>query len=181
VTREPVRYDGRPNAVTTTPLAARWGVARPLVSTAARLVLGAVWIAAGATKVTDLAGSVRAVRAYRLLPEGAVPAVGAALPLVEIVLGLLLVAGLGTRLAAAVSGLLLVAFVAGIASAWARGLRIDCGCFGGGGALAAGRSPSYLPEVARDVGLLLAAAVLVWWPYSRLSVDGMLYGPQETT
>jgi uncharacterized membrane protein YphA (DoxX/SURF4 family) len=177
VTREPVQDLG---PATTSP-GARWAAARPWVTTLARLLLGAVWIAAGASKVTDLAASVRAVRAYRLLPEGVVPAVGAGLPLVEIVLGLLLVAGLGTRLAAAVSALLLVAFVVGIGAAWGRGLRIDCGCFGGGGTLAAGRAPSYLPELARDVGLLLVAGVLLRWPYSRASVDALLFGTPEET
>ena len=47
----------------------------------------------------------------------------------------------------------MLAFVIGIASAWARGLRIDCGCFGGGGQLAAGVEPDYLIEILRDFGL----------------------------
>lgn len=46
----------------------------------ARLVVGGVWIAAGATKIGDLDASVRAVRAYQLLPELAAQVVGAALP-----------------------------------------------------------------------------------------------------
>ena len=37
------------------------------------------------------------------------------------------------------AGVMLVAFVIGIASAWARGLTIDCGCFGQGGTIAASR------------------------------------------
>jgi uncharacterized membrane protein YphA (DoxX/SURF4 family) len=45
-----------------------------------RLVLGGVWIVAGLSKVTDLGASVRAVRAYRLLPEVAAQVVGAGLP-----------------------------------------------------------------------------------------------------
>ena len=61
-------------------------------------------------------------------------------------MGALLLAGLLTRGAAAVAGLLMLVFVAGIASAWARGLSIDCGCFGTGGPVAPGdtrpRGPS---------------------------------------
>jgi uncharacterized membrane protein YphA (DoxX/SURF4 family) len=153
---------------------------RPWLSTAARLALGTVWIVAGATKVADLAESVRAVRAYRLLPEAVVPIVGAGLPFVEITLGLLLIAGAGTRLAAIVAVVVLAAFVGGIASAWARGLRIECGCFGGGGDLAAAVRPAYATELARDVGLLALAAALAWWPLSRWSVDRLLFGPEET-
>ena len=59
------------------------------------------------------------------------------LPFVEIVLGVLLVLGLFTRPAAIVSTLLMVAFIIGISQAWARGLTIDCGCFGGGGQIGA--------------------------------------------
>ena len=47
--------------------------------------------------------------------------------------GVCLVLGLLTRAAAVLSALLFVAFIVGIASAWARGLQIECGCFGGGG------------------------------------------------
>jgi uncharacterized membrane protein YphA (DoxX/SURF4 family) len=140
----------------------------------ARLVLAGVWLAAGAAKVSDLAESVRAVHAYQILPYAASKVVGAALPFVEIALGLLLLAGFATRLAAGLTALMQAAFIAGIAAAWARGLRIDCGCFGGGGALGAGESPTYFWEIARDVGLVALAVYLLWRPSTRLAVDNLL-------
>lgn len=143
------------------------------VRLAARLVLAGVWLVAGGTKVSDLQGSVRAVHAYDLLPYGVSKVVGAALPFVEIAIGLLLVAGFATRIAALASAGLLVVFIGGISAAWARGLRIDCGCFGGGGELAAGQAPTYFWEIARDVALLVVAAYLVWRPVSRLAVDNL--------
>ena len=114
-----------------------------------------MWVVAGALKLPDPAGSVRAVRAYDLLPESAVTVVGHGLPVLELVIGLLLLAGLLTRPASVVSALLLVAFIVGIASAWARGLEIECGCFGGGGTKE-GASAAYPWEIARDLGLLAA-------------------------
>jgi uncharacterized membrane protein YphA (DoxX/SURF4 family) len=147
--------------------------------TLARLVLGGVWIAAGATKVTDLDASVRAVRAYRLLPETAAQVVGAGLPLVEILLGILLIVGVGVRASAVVSAVLMAAFVAGIVSAWARGLRIDCGCFGSGGELAAGESPTYGVELLRDGGLLLLSLLVAARPPGRLALDGLLAARKE--
>ena len=149
----------------------RW--AGPLLLTS-RLLLGGVWIAAGVLKITDLDASVRAVRAYRLLPESAGQVVGAALPPVEILVGLLLVVGLTVRVAAAASAVLLAAFVIGIASAWARGLRIDCGCFGSGGQLAAGVDPTYGWELARDIGLLVLAVLLAWRPDTPFGLDRAL-------
>ena len=53
--------------------------------------------------------------------------------MVELVVGACLVLGLLTRVAGGVSALLQVAFIIGIASVWARGISINCGCFGDGG------------------------------------------------
>jgi uncharacterized membrane protein YphA (DoxX/SURF4 family) len=159
-----------------TAYADRWPTVRPWVGLLARLVLAGVWLAAGAAKAGDLAGSGRAVAAYRLFPVETARVIGAALPFFELALGVLLLAGIATRLAAGVAAGLLVVFIGGICSAWARGLSIDCGCFGGGGTLGAGQHPSYGPEIARDVGLLLAAAFLLAWPRTRLSVDAWLAG-----
>jgi uncharacterized membrane protein YphA (DoxX/SURF4 family) len=145
-----------------------------MASLGCRLLLAGVWLYAGLSKLGDLDGSVRAVKAYRLLPLTVAELVGAALPLVEVGLGLLLLAGFATRLAGVVSAVLLAGFVAGIASAWARGLRIDCGCFGTGGDLAAGESPAYPFELGRDLVFLAAAGLLAGWPRTRWSVDGWL-------
>ncbi|AYF29430.1 MULTISPECIES: MauE/DoxX family redox-associated membrane protein [Micromonospora] len=156
--------------------AGRWQALRPWLGVAARLGLAAVWLIAGGTKVGDLAASGRAVNAYQVMPYDVATVIGAALPFVELALGLLLLAGLATRISAGVSAALLVVFIAGIASAWARGLAIDCGCFGSGGQLAAGQTPSYLPEILRDLGFLVLAGFLLIWPRTPFSVDGWLAG-----
>lgn len=138
-----------------------------------RLGLAAVFLVSGALKVIDPAQTRIAVRAYEMLPPGLVGPVATVLPLVELVLGTLLVAGAFTRWAALASVVLLVVLMTGVAQAWARGLSIDCGCFGGGGVVAAG-STRYPQELARDFGLLLMALWLVVRPRTALSVDGWL-------
>jgi uncharacterized membrane protein YphA (DoxX/SURF4 family) len=147
-----------------------WPVARLV----ARVVVGGVWVVAGALKLSDPAANVRSVRAYQLLPEAVVPTVGHALPALEIVVGGALLLGLLTRVTASVSALMLAAFVIGIASAWARGLSIECGCFGGGGSPAANAAAKYPWDIARAVGLLLLSVWLVWRPRSALSLDRRL-------
>ncbi len=137
-------------------------------------MLAGVLIVAGWLKIGTPALSVQAVRAYELLPESVATAVGHGLPILEIVVGVLLVVGLLTRPAALVAGLLMLAFVIGIASVWARGLRIDCGCFGGGGALGEDQDPNYFWELLRDVGLLLLAAWIAIRPPGRLAMDSAL-------
>jgi uncharacterized membrane protein YphA (DoxX/SURF4 family) len=143
----------------------------PWLSLAGRLVIGGVFAAAALTKIGDPQATVRAVRAYDLLPEAVVQPLGYALPYVELVLALLLVVGLGVRVVVAVAAGLLVVFIGGVASAWARGLQIDCGCFGGGGAT---DDPKYAVEIVRDVALLGAALVVGFVRRSALSLDNAL-------
>jgi uncharacterized membrane protein YphA (DoxX/SURF4 family) len=153
----------------------RWAATRPWLGTLSRVALAAVWLIAGGSKLGDLAGSGRTVAAFRLMPVEAARVVGAALPFVELALGVLLLLGLATRLAAAISAALFAVYIVGIAAAWARGLSIDCGCFGGGGQLAPGQHPNYGPDILRDVGLLLVAGFLVIWPRTRLALDEWLF------
>jgi uncharacterized membrane protein YphA (DoxX/SURF4 family) len=146
----------------------------------ARLVTGGVWIVAGAVKLPDPAQSVAAVRAYQLLPSSIVPTVGQLLPVIEIVVGVCLVLGILTRGAAVVSALLFVAFIVGISSVWARGINIDCGCFGGGGADPDAAS-SYPWEIARDAALLAASLFVAWLPTTRLALDNLLFRRTTTS
>jgi uncharacterized membrane protein YphA (DoxX/SURF4 family) len=148
------------------------------LGTAARLVTGGVWIWAAALKLPHPEQSVLAVRAYQLLPGDSATTVGHLLPVVEVVVGGCLVLGLLTRGAGVVSALLFVAFIVGILSVWARGLEIDCGCFGGGGAQK-GASGDYPWEIARDVGLLALSGFLVWQGRTRLALDNLLF-PRRT-
>jgi uncharacterized membrane protein YphA (DoxX/SURF4 family) len=147
---------------------------RDLVGLLLRLVLGGVVLVAGALKVGQLETSARAVRAYQLLPFDVAGLVGYGLPVLEIAVGLMLVLGLFTRVNAVVAGLLMLAFIIGISSAWARGLSIDCGCFGNGGAIGAAQT-RYPQEIARDVGLLLCAVWLAIRPHSAYNLDGVLF------
>lgn len=144
----------------------------------ARLVVGGVWIVAGAIKLPDPDSSVTAVRAYQLLPLSATSLVGHVLPILEVVVGACLILGVVTRLAGGVSALLQVAFIIGIASVWVRGISINCGCFGDGGASADAIS-KYPYEIARDVGLLALSLWLVWRPRTPYAADNMLFPEPE--
>ena len=145
------------------------------VGTVARLGLAAVWFVSGGIKASDLNQTYVAVQAYDVLPSGVVSVVASAVPFLELALGLLLLLGLGTRLVAVLSAVVLLAFIAAITQAWARGLSIDCGCFGGGGQVAAGQT-AYLQEILRDIGFLALAGWLIVRPRSLFGLDGWLTG-----
>lgn len=143
---------------------------QPWIGLIARLILGGTLIAAGYLKFDELDKSKMAVRAYELLPISLANFLGTTLPFFELGVGLLLVLGAATRITAGLSAILMIAFMIGISQAWARGLSIDCGCFGGGGQVAPGEA-DYLTPLLRDTGLALLALYLIKFPRSRFSLD----------
>jgi uncharacterized membrane protein YphA (DoxX/SURF4 family) len=163
-----LRTPGAPPAGSGT---SRWTTITPWISTAVRLVLGAVFVAASLSKIGKVDATVRAVRAYQILPESLVHPVAYALPYLELAVGVLLIVGLGTRIVAIIAGVMLLLFIAAVASAGIRGLKIDCGCFGGGGPVV---HTHYLREIARDTAFFLLPLWLAIRPTSRLSLDGAL-------
>ena len=136
----------------------------------ARLTLGGVLFAAGWLKIFTPAKSQMAVRAYEVLPISIANFLGIALPWFEVGLGVLLILGIGVKLSALFGGGLMVVFIAAISQAWARGLSIDCGCFGGGGTVDPGET-KYLSEILRDTGLALLALYLVRYPLTRFALE----------
>ena len=136
---------------------------RNIVGTGARLGFAAVFLVSGVLKAIDPDATYVAVRAYDVLPKLGVALVAGVLPWLEIVIGLLLLVGIATRAVAVASAVLLLGFMAGVTQAWARGLSIDCGCFGGGGAVDPGQT-TYGRELLRDAGFLLLAGWLVVRP-----------------
>ncbi|WP_082096418.1 MauE/DoxX family redox-associated membrane protein [Demequina gelatinilytica] len=151
----------------------RWAAIQPWLSTLVRLSMAIILIAAAIPKMTDIPQSIIAVRAYEILPEALVPLVGTMLPFFELLLAVFLLAGLFTRVASIVWLLMMAAFVTGVIWAWAHGLSIDCGCFGGGGEVAEGTTnyPVHMLERAIFVAL---GTYLVIWPRSRFSLDGWM-------
>lgn len=149
----------------------KWQNVRPWLGTVARLFLGAIWLWAAIPKLADPRQFVQAVRAYDVTWEWLSKAIGYGLPVLEFGLGVLLILGVVTRLAAAVSAALFVVFAIGLLQAVARGLKLDCGCFGTGGETDHTR---YTLDLLRDAGLLVVALYLVVWSFTRLSVDEFL-------
>lgn len=119
-----------------------------------RFLLGAVLLYAAYTKLREpWEVFAMSIAAYGLLPEWAVWMAARSLPWLELALGVLIITGCGLPHASlAVSGLLSIFFAVMLYS-FAKGMAIDCGCFGSGEAL----GPSTL---LRD-GVLLAASTLL--------------------
>src|SRR5699024_12793647 len=105
-----------------------------------------------------------------LFPTELAEFIGYTLPLFELALAALLLVGLATRYVGAVGTLLMVVFIAGIISAMARGLNIDCGCFGGGGTVAP-EETDYGISIARDLAFAAMGAFIALFPRSPFALD----------
>ncbi|HLL51862.1 MAG TPA: MauE/DoxX family redox-associated membrane protein, partial [Thermomicrobiales bacterium] len=96
---------------------------------AARLILAAVFVVSGISKLFDLSGSQAAMRSFGV-PERMTRAGGIALPVAELVIAVLLIPAATARWGALLALILLLVFVAGIGYSLSRGRKFDCHCFG---------------------------------------------------
>src|ERR1700722_6354902 len=119
-----------------------------------RVILGGIFVYAAWLKLRDpWQIFAMSIDSYRILPLKAVELAAPVIPGFELTLGLLLVPGRWRRISGPIVSLLLLTFFALMVRAYAKGLAIDCGCFGPGEAIS-------WKTLLRD-GALLAAALLV--------------------
>lgn len=105
---------------------------RDYVALAISLAIGLLFIFAGADKLRDPLQFADSIAAFAILPAKFVNLVALGLPPFEIACGLLMLMPPTRRVAALALALTSVIFFAALASALARGLTLDCGCFGVG-------------------------------------------------
>ena len=146
---------------------------QPWLTFVFRLILGGVLLVAGALKVTDPYSSATSVRAYQILPVDLANLLGFILPFAEVALGIFLILGIWVRLNAIAGGALMIMFIIAIGQAWARGISLDCGCFGKGGLLDTDELPvwNYTLEIARDIVLAAFAVYIYRFPQGKLGFD----------
>jgi uncharacterized membrane protein YphA (DoxX/SURF4 family) len=140
-----------------------------MVVAVARWLLGALLVAAGALKIGHPVDLASAIAGFRLLPPELVAPLAVILPYFEVLLGLYLLAGLFTRVAAWVAAAQFVIYAAAIASAVLRGIPANCGCFGPGDTAVAD-----WPHVAFDLALAAVAAFIAVRAPGALALDRRL-------
>jgi len=147
----------------------RW-YRHPALHRAAAIALGAVFVYASLDKIAQPREFARIVYHYQVIGPNAalgyLPAnlVAVALPWTEALAGVLLIAGLWRREAAAVVAMLLVTFLAAVGWALLHGIDVqNCGCFT---VDATGRRAG-LGLLLGDAALLAAAVFLAAAPVDR--------------
>ena len=95
-----------------------------------RLIIGGLFIYAGVIKIADPLGFARDIQNYRILPPAACLFIALALPWFEALSGAFLIVGIFKRTSAWLLSFLLAGFIVLVIITMARGLDVDCGCFG---------------------------------------------------
>jgi uncharacterized membrane protein YphA (DoxX/SURF4 family) len=94
------------------------------------LALGGLFVYAGVVKVLDPLDFAQNIRNYRLVGQSLSFIAAAVLPWLEILAGVALAAGIWKRASALIISGLLVFFIVLTLVTIARGLDVECGCFG---------------------------------------------------
>lgn len=99
------------------------------LQTLCRLVLGAIFIYASLDKIAHPAAFAGILANYAIVPDFLVTLPALALPWLELIAGLCLVAGAWTRSSALWLSLLLLLFILALGVNALRGINMSCGCF----------------------------------------------------
>jgi putative oxidoreductase len=119
--------------------------------------IGGAFVYAGWVKATDPVAFADSVASFAVLPHPLVGLFALWLPIFEIAAGLTVMIGWPKRIGALALLLLTAVFCVALLSAIARGLNINCGCFG-----ASSSNTSPWLDFARDLLILAGCAFLYW-------------------
>jgi putative oxidoreductase len=126
-----------------------------------RLALGGLFVYAGVVKVLDPLDFAQNIRNYRLVGQSLSFMAAAVLPWLEILAGAALAAGIWKRASALIISGLLVLFIVLTLVTIARGLDVECGCFG-----ALSRKSGF-GVILEDLGMLFMGLCLLFAPAKR--------------
>ena len=152
---------------------------RRVIMWVGRIVLGAIFVAAGCSKLffpnhamlwpypmlqfsvlANISNFGNQVKSYQLLPASGVEFVAHTLPFAEIALGLLLLIGWRFRIWATIITLLMVGFWVVVTRAYLLHMQIDCGCF-------AISEPITLRKVLEDSAMALLAVLMTVFAFQE--------------
>lgn len=140
-----------------------------VISFIARFGMAWVWIEAGVHKLGKTLDMTQAIKGYGIFtPEWAGYLATVIGPL-EVIGGVLLLLGLFLRRSSIVATIVLLLFMVGIAQAWARGLDIDCGCFGYD-AQNPDRGMDYAKTLLRDAAYLFLTVWTIKRPFTKFAL-----------
>ncbi|WKD57099.1 Methylamine utilization protein MauE [Corynebacterium capitovis DSM 44611] len=138
-----------------------------ILSAAARFFMAYIWISAGVSKIGVHMDVTQTIRAYDIFTADWSDMLATIIGPLEIAGGLLLLLGVKLRPAGWLSIVILSLFIIGLASAWSRGIVLDCGCFTPD---QSEEGTNLLVTIARDIGFIAITLFMIYRPYTRWAV-----------
>lgn len=138
-----------------------------ILSAAARFFMAYIWLSAGVAKIGVHMDVTQTIMAYEIFTPAWSDLLAHLIGPLEIGGGLLLLLGIKLRPAGWVSIGVLTLFIIGLASAWSRGLVIDCGCFNPS---AEDEGTNLLVTIGRDVCYILITLFMIYRPYKKFAL-----------
>lgn len=123
-----------------------------------RLIVGGFFVFASFDKLMNQEAFSRAIYNYKFLPDVFINIFAIIIPYLELIAGLLLMAGIFKRGSSFLISFMLVIFIIALSQAYAKGLDINCGCFS---LETVGQKSDILLRIVEDI-LLLAASILIY-------------------
>jgi len=131
-----------------------------------RAFLAFIFIYAAILKIAEPGDFSQAIANYKLLPDNIINILAIILPWIEISAGILLLFGVAVKENSVIINGMLIVFIIAIGISLARGLNIDCGCFG-----TADGSKIGLTKILQNIGLLLIGIILIIYNSTFLSMN----------
>lgn len=135
----------------------------------ARFFMAYIWISAGISKTGSRLETAQSVKAYEIFSDTWANWISIIIGPLEIAGGVLLLLGIFLRKASWVSTFVMVLFIIGLSQAWARGLSIDCGCFGPQG-ITENTAADYAKVIARDIVFVVLSLWTVYRPFKKCAL-----------
>ena len=130
-----------------------------------RIIVGFVFIATGTSKIVEPAQFARDISNYDMLFRELVNLLAIILPWVELVVGVLFILGVRIKANTILLASMLLFFNFAIATAWARSLDINCGCYSD--------NPQQvgMEKLAENFALFAMLAFIFFFPNNKLSLE----------
>lgn len=132
----------------------------------AQRVVGIIFVFAAVEKIVQTDTFAVTILRYQMVPEAVVNLIAIFLPWIELVVGMALLFGMKVRPAAFLAGLLMLLFTFAVASAWFRGLNIECGCFG-----SAAATQVSIKKLIENLGIFALTVITFVSPHSGKKIE----------
>jgi putative oxidoreductase len=132
-----------------------------------RLVIGFLFIFAGLGKAADPALFAKEIMNYSIMQVSIVNIMALTMPWIELVVGILLIAGVRIKANALITGGLMLVFIVAVFSAMLRGLNINCGCFTGKIVLVG------WPKILENTMMFIGCLYIFLFPVQKFSVENI--------